>query len=265
MIAKRMRRWGQWTRQCVGLLTLTVAASGVAVAQDQGQPEPSSIDLLTRAVNGELTDIAGSLRQLDQSYVYRGMQGCGSATAGSVNIDWDAKGVPAEKRFRVLPPQPLVLSRSMKQPCQQPRQIIEEVPSTTTPEPIRQPACPCQSSAPAQSAPAPASDCPRCSGQVIEQGVVVDPPLPTVDCPVCPPSVVTEAASSHGCATDRCQSQPTVVTGGYGGKAPPNAMYVNGQWTERPTHWGRENYPYVAPGVRVAPSVHHAPGYSPVW
>lgn len=62
------------------------------------------------AVNGELGDVARSLRSIDQSYGYRGMRGCGSYTAGSAYRDWHACGeCPPPGGRRVLPPPPLVL------------------------------------------------------------------------------------------------------------------------------------------------------------
>jgi len=35
------------------------------------------------SVNGELIDVARALRSLDQSYAFRGIEGCGASTAGS--------------------------------------------------------------------------------------------------------------------------------------------------------------------------------------
>ncbi|MFV0445414.1 MAG: hypothetical protein ACK5Q5_17690 [Planctomycetaceae bacterium] len=256
MVKGMIRVWGEWGERsiCVAAGILLLAAG---VRGDDPQPsQPGSIEQLSRVVNGELTDVAGALRQLDQSYVYRGMQGCGSATAGSVYIDWNAKGVPQEQRVRVLPPQPLVLSKSMKKPCQ--KALVQ--PSSPQSQPT--PACPCQSVPSTQPA---AAACPPDSSPAIASSAVVDPPLPSGHCATCPPTVVTDAPAACGCASGHCQSTPSAVTGGGGGKLPPNAMFVNGQWSELPVRWGRESYPYVAPGVRVAPSVYSTPGYAPVW
>lgn len=61
------------------------------------------------AVNGELSDVARAFRRIDQSYAYRGMQGCGSCTAGSAYIDWHAKGLCPPRYGYVQPPRPLIL------------------------------------------------------------------------------------------------------------------------------------------------------------
>ena len=61
------------------------------------------------AVNGELSDVARAFRRIDQSYAYRGMQGCGSCTAGSAFIDWHAKGLCPPRCGYVQPPRPLIL------------------------------------------------------------------------------------------------------------------------------------------------------------
>lgn len=61
------------------------------------------------AVNGELIDLARAFRRIDQSYAYRGMQGCGSCTAGSAYIDWRAKGLCPPRDGYVQPPRPLIL------------------------------------------------------------------------------------------------------------------------------------------------------------
>ena len=62
------------------------------------------------AVNGELRDIARSLRSINQGYGFRGICGCGAYTAGSAFRDWHADGVvPPPHGRRILPPSPLVL------------------------------------------------------------------------------------------------------------------------------------------------------------
>lgn len=75
------------------------------------------LDATTRAVNGELTDVARAWRRLDQSYAVRGFQGCGACTAGSVFVDWRAKGVKPQDRVAVLPPEPIVLGRPKAPLC----------------------------------------------------------------------------------------------------------------------------------------------------
>ena len=62
------------------------------------------------ATQGELHDVARSLRSIVQSYGFRGFCGCGSYTAGSAFRDWHARGEqPPHGQRRVLPPPPLVL------------------------------------------------------------------------------------------------------------------------------------------------------------
>lgn len=64
---------------------------------------------VARAVNRELRNASRALRQLDQSYALRGFQGCGAATAGSVFIDWQARGLTPPNGIQILPPEPIVL------------------------------------------------------------------------------------------------------------------------------------------------------------
>lgn len=54
---------------------------------------------------------AETLKGLDQSYSFRGMQGDGSFTAGSISIDWQAKGVDPPQGILITPPTPRVFSR----------------------------------------------------------------------------------------------------------------------------------------------------------
>ena len=44
------------------------------------------------SVNDEMLDLSRALRRIDQSYGFRGIQGCGAWTAGSAYMDWDARG-----------------------------------------------------------------------------------------------------------------------------------------------------------------------------
>ncbi len=66
---------------------------------DRAQPHPRDGDhrhdgstAVRNSVNDELLDLARALRRIDQSYGFRGIQGCGSWTAGSAYMDWDARG-----------------------------------------------------------------------------------------------------------------------------------------------------------------------------
>ncbi len=69
----------------------------------------SRADDLPSAINGEFADLARAFRGLDQSYVYRGMSSRLASTAGSVFVDWEAKGVPAEHRHPVVAPEPIAV------------------------------------------------------------------------------------------------------------------------------------------------------------
>jgi hypothetical protein len=80
------------------LLVLNGSAASVCVADD-----------LPSAVNSELLDLARAFRSLDQSYQYRGMSSRLASTAGSVFVDWNAKGVPPEHRYPVVPPAPVLV------------------------------------------------------------------------------------------------------------------------------------------------------------
>lgn len=59
----------------------------------------------------ELAIFAETLKGLDQSYSFRGMQGDGSFTAGSISIDWQANGVDPPQGILITPPTPRVFSR----------------------------------------------------------------------------------------------------------------------------------------------------------
>ena len=80
------------------VLVLNGSAARVCVADD-----------LPSAVNSQLLDLAKAFRSLDQSYQYRGMSSRLASTAGSVFVDWDAKGVPPEHRHPVVPPAPVLV------------------------------------------------------------------------------------------------------------------------------------------------------------
>ncbi len=74
-----------------------------------GEHRPNGPAAVRDAVHGELSDVARAFRRIDQSYAYRGMQGCGSCTAGSAFIDWHAKGLCPPRCGYVQPPRPLIL------------------------------------------------------------------------------------------------------------------------------------------------------------
>jgi hypothetical protein len=71
--------------------------------------QAAGLTTVAEAVNDELRDVARALRSLDQSYAIRGFHGCGAATAGSVFIDWHARGMTAPHGLRVVAPEPIVL------------------------------------------------------------------------------------------------------------------------------------------------------------
>ncbi len=66
---------------------------------NRDRPRPHAADhrldgptAVRNSVNDELLDVARALRRIDQSYGFRGIQGCGAWTAGSAYMDWDARG-----------------------------------------------------------------------------------------------------------------------------------------------------------------------------
>ena len=63
------------------VLVGTVAVVGATVG----------LNALATSVNEELTDVAMSIRSLDQSYSYKGFEGCGASTAGSSFKQQDVK------------------------------------------------------------------------------------------------------------------------------------------------------------------------------
>lgn len=76
----------------------------------ESESPPAGSVVVRDALNQELFDLARALRSIDQSYAFRGIQGCGAWTAGSAHIDWHAQGLcPPPVGTRVLPPPPLVL------------------------------------------------------------------------------------------------------------------------------------------------------------
>ena len=93
------------------------------IVHEERHPERQQergLNAVARSVNGELIDVARAFRRLDQSYAIRGFQGCAAATAGSVFVDWRAKGVRPEDRVAVLPPEPIVLGRPKAALCSPP-------------------------------------------------------------------------------------------------------------------------------------------------
>ncbi len=106
------------------LLVLNGSAAGVCVA-----------DELPSAVNSELLDLARAFRSLDQSYQYRGMSSRLASTAGSVFVDWDAKGVPPEHRYPVVPPAPVLVG------CAGSKGVSQEADCACGQHGLKQPPC----------------------------------------------------------------------------------------------------------------------------
>lgn len=91
-----------------GLMRVENPPEGL-VSRNRKSLQMTEIDRVRKSVNRELHDVARALQSLDQSYAIRGFQGCGAATAGSVFIDWRAKGLRQPEGMVVLPPAPIVL------------------------------------------------------------------------------------------------------------------------------------------------------------
>jgi hypothetical protein len=94
------------------------APRGRAVDGPMADHQPDvGLNAVARSVNHELTDIARAFRRLDQSYAIRGFQGCAASTAGSVFVDWRAKGGRPQDCHAVLPPDPIVLGHPKTISC----------------------------------------------------------------------------------------------------------------------------------------------------
>ena len=224
------RMWmSKWLRFCAGSLALAWFVAPEINAEDERRSEerrvtPESLEHVGGVVNEELSDVARALRSLDQSYTFRGVRGRGAATAGSVFVDWDSKGVPEEKRYRVLPPEPLILSRP-KGECVK-RKPLRPAVEAAEPTPLKPQRCPCEGKKPACPCQTPRPDC-LCGGQATPTR---SRPLPAPSaCAECeqrfpaafPAPIYRHGSGGYGCGTAGC-----------GGKMPPGAVLVNGQWTE---------------------------------
>jgi len=112
-----------WITTTLILLTCSISLAEKKGKKGQKEKEAATRELqseegLKESLLGEMGNLARALRSLDQSYAFRGIQGCGSCTAGSAFVDWEAKGIQAPKRMRVLPPEPLKLSEHRSHGCQ---------------------------------------------------------------------------------------------------------------------------------------------------
>lgn len=212
---------------CLSQCLVVAGLTSVAAADE---PSPAGDEGLRVAVQSELGDVARALRGLDQSYAFRGMQGCGSATAGSVSIDWVARGIAPEDRLHPLPPQPLVLSEA-KVPCATPPlpvaplqvapPVMHPAPVLPVlPQPIPQALPVAPPAHPVHPAPAVGQPCPACDTTAA--------PLPVVSQPVLSQSIISQPAAGYSYGYDVSYSN------GHG-RTPPNVMLVNGVWVESPS------------------------------
>ena len=69
----------------------------------------ASADELSNSVTSELLNLSRAFRSLDQSFQYRGMSSRLASTAGSVSVDWEAKGIPVEQAPAVRVPAPVLV------------------------------------------------------------------------------------------------------------------------------------------------------------
>lgn len=111
--------------------------------------EARAANKMSRAVNGELKDIAHALRSLDQSFSLRGLQSKKAGTASSAYMDWRAKGIDLPRSARVVPPPPRYLGCGPRCPGCEACQIL----------PLFAP--PCDDPACAEVAPAPLAASPE--------------------------------------------------------------------------------------------------------
>ena len=79
-----------WSDESGSLISAELVTIGtvVTVGAVVGLQEASN------TVHDEMRDVSQALRNLNQSYSYRGFSGCYSMTAGSAFIDTDAGGLP---------------------------------------------------------------------------------------------------------------------------------------------------------------------------
>lgn len=69
----------------------------------------ASADELSNSVTSELLNLSRAFRSLDQSFQYRGMSSRLASTAGSVFVDWEAKGISVEQAPAVRVPEPVLV------------------------------------------------------------------------------------------------------------------------------------------------------------
>lgn len=74
----------------------------------------ASADELSNSVTSELLNLSRAFRSLDQSFQYRGMSSRLASTAGSVFVDWEAKGIPVEQAPAVRVPAPVLVGCAAK-------------------------------------------------------------------------------------------------------------------------------------------------------
>jgi hypothetical protein len=113
------------------------------------QEDVRAANKMSRAVNGELKDIAHALRSLDQSFYLRGLQSKKAGTASSAYMDWRAKGIDLPRSARVVPPPPRYLGCGPKCAGCEACQILPQF------------APPCDGPACAEIAPAPLAATPK--------------------------------------------------------------------------------------------------------
>lgn len=113
------------------------------------QEDVRAANKMSRAVNGEVKDIAHALRSLDQSFYLRGLQSKKTGTASSAFMDWRAKGIDLPRSTRVVPPPPRYLGCGPRCPGCEACQIL----------PLFAP--PCDGPACAEVAPAPLTATPE--------------------------------------------------------------------------------------------------------
>lgn len=101
----------------------------------------ASADELSRSVTSELLNLSRAFRSLDQSFQYRGMSSRLASTAGSVFVDWEAKGIPKEHAPEVNAPTPVIVGCAAERPnthhCDQ---------CCGSPQPVAGSCCACQQS-----------------------------------------------------------------------------------------------------------------------
>ncbi len=106
----------------------------------------ASADELSNSLTSELLNLSRAFRSLDQSFQYRGMSSRLASTAGSVFVDWEAKGVPVEQAPAVMVPEPVLVGCAAERVNAHHCEHCGGSPQPASPQQAEDPCCACQHS-----------------------------------------------------------------------------------------------------------------------